>query len=171
MIKIEIGGQAPFGPAPKSESVKAVLNESLFDVVYYIHTKAIEKAKEIWLKSKLRYGYFSNEAAVFVLFDFIDKDWKFDVSINIKKLKHEDSLTWLNNYSNVIRLFLVDCRTNKVLAMRAIGVEEAFTKGVKTKLINQLYYTADQVDRFIDKAEGQFTTGDMLSKAVLYKLD
>lgn len=155
---------------PGAERCIASLNTAFFDVLYYIQKPSSEDIRT-WRKGKLKYGLYAEKSVPFVIIDFPDARWNFDVSIDILKVYSEEQREdWLNGEGNIVTLFLINAGTNILEGMRTISVN--FGEKLRDILEEQciLYESSAEVDKEFNDIVSRLTTDNMMSRCVMTRL-
>ena len=165
MMKFEVGQPLPPLQPPGFETSRSTFNSAFFDVVYWIPGTE-DGLIPIWKKSKLQYGLFVANNIPFLIFNFPNQQWNFDVSLNIKKVRKNNTNEWLNGESNIINLYLCDCKTNLLLAQRMIAIETEVSEKIRDVLEqqDQQFNSSDEVDNAINVIMQSHTTVEMMKK-------
>lgn len=153
------------------EESRVSMNEAFFDVVYWIPGSE-QKLSEIFTKSKLEYGLFAANKIPFLIINFPNQKWNFDVSLNIKKIQQDKIESWLNSESNIINLYLCDWTTNIIYGMRMISLQKDVAELVRDILENQdeHYSESIEVDLAINNIMKSYTTADMMNNIKMIRL-
>lgn len=171
MLKFEIGQPLPLPllSAPGTEKCLTTFNEAFFDIVYWIPDN---DSSIVFARSKLQYGLFVANEVPFFIVDFPGKNWNFDVNMNIKKVVDDKLEAWLNGKGNIINLYLCNCKTNILYAMRMISIIPEVAEKIKDVLEKQdeKYSDSKSVDQVIMSVLDSFTTAEMMAKIKMYKL-
>ena len=166
MQKFEVGKNFPYPNTSNGmEIARLSFNTNLFDVIYYINGSS-GKDIQVWKKSKLKYALYQQAKIPFPIFLFPNQNWSFDLSMNIYKAEEDKVEDWLNNDGNIVTLFLIDAKTNILLAMRTIGVKPKWSEKLRDILEDQWneYDSAQKVDLAIDAILNTHSTSEMLAK-------
>ena len=94
-------------------------------------------------------------------------------SINIFNIKDDEARTaWLNSESNIVNMFLIDARSNILLAARMISVQHSFAEKLRDILEEQAnsYDSQQAVEGKIMVIQHTFSTADMIPRANMISL-
>ena len=173
MVAFTFGEPFPLhNKANGTEYCRIDLNDSFFDICYYFPTPD-RKHINAWGKDIFKYGVYENSNIPFLLIEFeVNKArWCFELSINIHRILEDKADIWLNSEGRIIRMYLIEARTNILVGMRMIEVTVGVAEYIRDICENQdeKYESVKEVDLRINRIIDSISTAEMISRTKMIK--
>lgn len=163
MISYEVGKTFPqANPSPGIETCRSQIIGSSFDVLYYING-ATAKEKKTFKDSLLRFHVYVEKHIPFMAISYLGSNWTYDFTLSVAGREQGVVEAFLQD-GNAVNLFLIDAKTNTLLAARLIGLYPEAELQIKMACREQLkvYQTAREVDVVISDVYRRMHTDDII---------
>ena len=155
-------------PILGQENCRTEFTANFVDLVYYMNQPTKQDILA-WTKASLRLGVFeSTKGMPFLVGQFhIVPDWTFDAPLDIHKLSATHPRWWTGaGAGNMLTAILVDATSNKILALRWLGMPPAVVSFLSRSLLQQkaIFPNALAVDTATMAAYQRFSTVQMLNR-------
>lgn len=144
----------------------------VFELFYYFDNPN-QSYKNAWSKKEFKHGVYKSNHIPFVLFQFDVNGalWQFDVTINVHTLTNEFVDLWLNSESKLVRMYLINARTNILESMAIAGLNKEIADEIRNICENQdaQYNSKEDVEQMTRKIEKTITTSEMVMRTKMYR--
>nr|GFB85099.1 hypothetical protein [Tanacetum cinerariifolium] len=153
---------------PGQENCRTEFTANFVDLVYYMHQPTKQDILA-WTEASLRLGVFESTAGMpFLVGQFhTAPDWTFDAPLNIHKLSATYPRWWAGaDAGNMLAAILVEATSNKILALRWLGMPPTIVGFLSRSLLQQkaVFPNALAVDTATMAAYQKFSTTHMLNR-------
>ena len=126
---------------------------------------------KVLTSAAMHVGLYQKDAIPFVLFNWPGK-MGFEVILNIHTATSEQAETWLNGKGNPITLFVLDAKTNIIMAMRPFSIPPILAGQIRDCLEKQdeRYESAIAVDVRMEEIMAQITLQTMFERGTMYRI-
>jgi|SanBayMetagenome_1026888.scaffolds.fasta_scaffold00460_4 hypothetical protein len=126
---------------------------------------------QIFTNHPIRYGVYAAENIPYFLLEFSNTPWVVEGSFHVIG-GNEDINEWLENTSNVMSCFLIDCNTHLLKAMRVFSVASNVIDEIKNNCREQRqrYSKQSEILEQMKWIEARFSTQQMILKSEMYEV-